>query len=338
MRHGRHKEIPCRVSLNDAEIHHFGRWAKAGGARNEHQNLRTLLHAKRDRAQSARVAARPCRQSTPPAAASDEHHIRISVGRQRRARNLVSNVYQRHQRHVQHRVAGSGELTMGSLTAEGMVRLLSNMPPACQLSSHSTFLDVGSGVGQLPLFIRGSDEAHDAIGVEIDKCRHEAAVRRHESIRGALPAGDGLSYVRADVRNTGLYNATHVFLHSTCFGDELSRQIVRLATSATAVRCVLDLNDASDIERARSFAPFGSPVATTTLSSSGAPRVFSAARRCNRARSAAGAASAMAVLRRAGRRDRAAIDDSCGAAHRPPRREAKMKRSRNDGGGDPSLG
>ena len=233
-------------------------------------------------------------------------------------------------------VAGSGELTMGSLTAEGMVRLLSNMPPACQLSSHSTFLDIGSGVGQLPLFIRAATSAR-AIGVEIDKCRHEAAVRRHESIRGALPAGDGLSYVRADVRNTGLYNATHVFLHSTCFGDELSRQIVRLATSATAVRCVLDLNDASDIERARSFAPFGSPVATTTLSSSGAPLVYFLRHGLQSERSAAGAASAMAVLRRAGRRDRAAIDDSCGA-HRPPMREAKMKRSRNDGGGDPSLG
>ena len=125
---------------------------------------------------------------------------------------------------------------MGSLSVNGMANLLRHMPAACELTPSSVFLDLGSATGAVPLFVRAATGVH-SIGIEIDRCRHWSALRRYGEVRGELPSG--LEYVNADVRATGLRNATHLFMHSTCFGASLTRAIVALADKAR-VRCIID--------------------------------------------------------------------------------------------------
>ena len=165
-------------------------------------------------------------------------------------------------------IGGGGERTMGSLSADGMVRLLRRMPTACKFQpSSDVFLDIGSGLGQLPLFIRAATGVR-AVGVEVDTCRHETALRRQKAVSDELP--DGLTYVRGDARTSiGLQNATHVFMHSTCFGEVLLKRIVELADG---VRCILDFGGRAEIRP--QLAAWGVPVAAAPISESGVPLYY----------------------------------------------------------------
>ena len=134
---------------------------------------------------------------------------------------------------------GGDEQTYGGITLDGMETLISRMPHQCALRQRdSVFMDIGSGFGQLPLFVRAATGV-TSVGIETNVCRHEVATLRHSAVRSAVPSG--LSYLHADVRTVGLLNATHIFMHSTCFGNALTKEILALAARKDSrVRCILD--------------------------------------------------------------------------------------------------
>ena len=121
-----------------------------------------------------------------------------------------------------------------------------------------------------------------AIGVEIDPCRHAIATRRQRSVQQLLPGGEPLSYVLGDVQTAGMLrglNATHLFMHSTCFGTDLLLSIANVARAA-GVRCILDLG--IDDVRTQLTQGFGKPIAVarapTTWASAGMPMFYYASR------------------------------------------------------------
>jgi len=134
-------------------------------------------------------------------------------------------------------VGNNGEHSMGEVHPSSLAMLVRRMPAVCRLQPKSSvFVDVGSGHGQVPLFVRAAMGVR-SIGIEVNRCRHAVAERRHESVRDVVPSG--LLYFNDDVRTMDLSNATHLYMHSTCFSAGLVSAILDRATDA-GVRCILD--------------------------------------------------------------------------------------------------
>lgn len=161
----------------------------------------------------------------------------------------------------------STEETYGELTAEGMRQLLDGMPAECALDEHSVFIDVGSGNGHIPLFVRAATNVKYSYGIEVARCRHNLAEARLRAISADVAAGTArnpklrqIGYLYGDVRKTGLHNATHLYMASLCFGEQLMMDILRLAKQQ-GVRCIIDsarfMAPQSDVQR------WGSAVASS---------------------------------------------------------------------------
>jgi len=149
------------------------------------------------------------------------------------------------------------EQTYGELMTKSMATVLHELPAVCALSAEqdAAFLDVGSGRGLFPLFVHVATGVR-AVGVEVNRCRHEIAQHRQRAVRDVLPSN--LSYVEADVRRVGLQNATTVYMHSTCFSPRLVQEVVQLVKQAgPRVRCILD-SGRIDVQPA--LAEWGVPV------------------------------------------------------------------------------
>ena len=184
----------------------------------------------------------------------------------------------------------TGESQYGGITPKGMANALSGMPSPCALTPDSVFVDVGSGYGEFPFFVRAAT-GFRAVGVEIDPCRHAIAMRRLRSVESLLPRGRPLTYLNVDVTAPGgslrQLNATHVFIHSTCFTKGLIKSIAHAARVA-GVRCMLDLgNDDVRPQLAQAFG--GVPIhvarSSTTWVDAGMPLFYYASRSLRKAHS-----------------------------------------------------
>ena len=91
-------------------------------------------------------------------------------------------------------------------------------------------VDVGSGFGRLSAFIRMHTAVRRVRGVEINECRHNAAVAMLQASRSSIVTPHfvhanrtaehylrGLQYVNGDVRAVGLSAAmTHLYFNGIC--------------------------------------------------------------------------------------------------------------------------
>jgi SAM-dependent methyltransferase len=129
----------------------------------------------------------------------------------------------------------------GEIAPAGMASLLRAMPEQCALTDRSVFLDVGSGEGRLPLFVRLSTHVRASIGIELVGCRHRRAklLQQKAERHGGAGMRGGLEYHHGDVRKLGLKNATHLFMHSTCWPEPLVKHVTRRA-KAEGVECIID--------------------------------------------------------------------------------------------------
>ena len=165
---------------------------------------------------------------------------------------------------------GALERTNGELTTLGMAQVLREMPAVCAFSAkHAVFLDLGSGNGQVPLFINVASGIR-AVGVEIDGCRHDIAQRRADAVDDMLRGGR-VTYMHADVRAIGLLNATTVHMHSTLFSSALKRDVMQLVQRAGArLRCILD---SGNFDVQAEIGEWGVPVHVVEAPLSWTPRV-----------------------------------------------------------------
>ena len=73
-----------------------------------------------------------------------------------------------------------------------------------------------------------------------------------------MAAGGGhLTYLHGNVLELGLRNATHLFMHSTCFRLPLIQSILQLAASSSTVGCILKYGEMDHGERHDAFAKWG---------------------------------------------------------------------------------
>lgn len=124
----------------------------------------------------------------------------------------------------------------------GYEELANGFPSECQMNASSSFVDIGSGVGRLALFMRLYTNVSKVTGLELNGCRVHRAQRMQREVLAswAKPAQmRGLSYRRGDVREEGFGDSTHAFMSTTCFGHNLIRDIFKEARSAPRLQCIV---------------------------------------------------------------------------------------------------
>jgi len=98
----------------------------------------------------------------------------------------------------------------------------------------AVFVDLGSGAGRLvaQAWLDLPNVVAQAIGVELAPSRHKAAVRAWKSVCAAdddqgllLRKGDGPEYRLGSMFETDLSLATHIYVASLCFSEELQDQL-----------------------------------------------------------------------------------------------------------------
>lgn len=124
------------------------------------------------------------------------------------------------------------EQCYGEITPDGMRRLLWLLPSACALRPDSVLYDIGSGFGRFAAFLRTRANVSHVVGLEVNECRARRAAHLN---------APGLELRHGDVRRLGFDDATHVFMTSACWGEELLRDLFgRLAHRSRRLGCIVN--------------------------------------------------------------------------------------------------
>ena len=138
--------------------------------------------------------------------------------------------------------AGSGAATYGEIlpvAARGLLRWLS-------LGRDDVFADLGSGSGRLVFQAACETKVRRAVGVELSRDRHLAAVEGLRLLQAACPADSRPELTERierrceDVRTTDLADLTVVYVAATSFPPALwSTTLRRLAEAAPKLRRIV---------------------------------------------------------------------------------------------------
>ena len=155
---------------------------------------------------------------------------------------------------------GPGPSTYGEITILGARQLFNYMEMTREKQGDIVFLDLGSGVGKLVMqtFLE-VPRLRRAVGVELEASRHDSALRawnvieKHaRALRDSLGeqssvffAGATVQFIRGDLYEIDVSQATHIYVASLCFSSEMME---RLADKL--------LNEASRLEVMATLKPF----------------------------------------------------------------------------------
>lgn len=118
------------------------------------------------------------------------------------------------------------------------------------------FVDMGSGVGKLVMQVYLElPRISRSIGIELAPLRHQAAVKAWselepvaKKIRAEIPIGGGpiseadLELINGDFRESDLSEATHIYISSLCFTEDMMYQIAKkIEQDAPNVQCIATL-------------------------------------------------------------------------------------------------
>jgi hypothetical protein len=139
------------------------------------------------------------------------------------------------------RRGGEGAQAYGELSPESALRLLRWLAPG----EADVLYDLGAGVGKLVLQAACATRVGRAVGVELSRHHHAVAtgvldalvarVGPHEAV--ALRAR--VSFVRGDLREVDLADATIVYACSTCFPDDVRAALAEQALAAPRLRALV---------------------------------------------------------------------------------------------------
>eukprot|EP00929_Paragymnodinium_shiwhaense_P013840 TRINITY_DN121688_c0_g1_i1.p1 TRINITY_DN121688_c0_g1~~TRINITY_DN121688_c0_g1_i1.p1 ORF type:complete len:1054 (+),score=242.67 TRINITY_DN121688_c0_g1_i1:219-3380(+) len=122
--------------------------------------------------------------------------------------------------------------TYGELAPAGFMHLLEELPKGHEIGYTGIFVDVGSGLGKLPVAAALVTPVKAAVGIEVVASRASAASdAREEAIRQGLLAPSEANRIQlqeGDAFSPGALpeNATHVFCNSLCFDDALNLKLI----------------------------------------------------------------------------------------------------------------
>ncbi len=138
--------------------------------------------------------------------------------------------------------------TYGEITLRGARQLFHYMELTNKQTSDVVFMDWGSGTGKLVAqACLEMDQVERAVGIELSKFRHQAAVRSIERLIQELPVQDQtkinqrLHVQQSDLCEYDSSDATHVYISSLCFPTEMMHQLEVKLTKHSQLRCVASL-------------------------------------------------------------------------------------------------
>ncbi len=112
----------------------------------------------------------------------------------------------------------------GELTPRGVEQLLRVVP----LSADDVFVDLGSGLGKVVLQVAMAARPALAMGIEIERSRHETAQRaRDRAVRLGLLERSSCVFRNEDLLATDLDGVTVLFANAVCFSGRLMRGLFR---------------------------------------------------------------------------------------------------------------
>lgn len=135
------------------------------------------------------------------------------------------------------RRGGEGAQAYGELSAESALRLLRWLAPG----EDDVLYDLGAGVGKLVLQAACATRVGRAVGVELSRHHHAVATGVLDALlaRVGPELGARVSFVRGDLREVDLADATIVYACSTCFPDEVRAALAAKALAAPRLRALV---------------------------------------------------------------------------------------------------
>lgn len=130
------------------------------------------------------------------------------------------------------RRAGDGAQAYGELTEESLLRVLAWLSPR----EDDVLYDLGSGVGKVVLYAAAATPVGRAVGVELSRHHHGVAT----GVLAQLPElAPRVTFVRGDLREVDLADATIVYALSTCFPDPVRAALAERAHAAPRLRALV---------------------------------------------------------------------------------------------------
>lgn len=149
--------------------------------------------------------------------------------------SYLDKIYTSFDRDIKQTLHFSGNEIYGEILYYSAIKLIKYL----KLHADDHFLDIGSGLGKLALYVFLMSEVKSVTGIEINHPRHVIANRIHEIIQDKLPRmfdHRQLTFVEGDFLQSDFDHVTVVYLCSTIFSYDLLENIGRKLNSMSNVK------------------------------------------------------------------------------------------------------
>ena len=142
---------------------------------------------------------------------------------------------------------GPNPSTYGEVTTLGARQLFYYMGMSRGDSDKVIFYDLGMGRGKLVVQALLETNPQRSVGIELSMVRYQAAqsawdtILQHEEGRAAQIMADRLLFIRDDLFQQNLDNATHIYIASLCFTDDMMQALADKLAQLDNLRCVASL-------------------------------------------------------------------------------------------------
>ena len=138
--------------------------------------------------------------------------------------------------------------TYGELTMEGMKTILDNINIlSLKTINDIRFIDLGSGLGKLPLMVCYYFNGKKCTGIELSTERHNKAMTMYQKL--PLELQKKINYINDDIFNVklGSYLSEYnfIFISNLCFPDDINKKLdekLKECKSGTNIICSKPIN------------------------------------------------------------------------------------------------
>jgi hypothetical protein len=109
--------------------------------------------------------------------------------------------------------------TYGELTKEGLKTIIKNL----RLKDKIRFIDLGSGLGKVPLMMCYYFKANKCTGVELSIERHNKALDMYNKL--PLKLQQKINYINDDLFNVNLSDYNFIFISNLCFPIDINEKL-----------------------------------------------------------------------------------------------------------------
>lgn len=151
-------------------------------------------------------------------------------------------------------IAANGNKTIitqtgGEILLPSMAKLISMFPPTVQ----DVFVDLGSGLGKLPLYFFLRTDVKEARGIEILPTYYQYSLQAARRVEQELPeffSGErALTFFLGDFFKFPLTDVTIVYIASTLFGPDILCPLAKLFDDTPSIHTIFTLRALPSLKR-----------------------------------------------------------------------------------------